>query len=493
LLLIHRSITTNTDTDLVKKSISFIRMNRKQSKIILSTIVVVFALFLNQCEASRQNGVVSVDKRYEVVLGSPSSHINTVGNEQKTITVRNLKENRIKSDQPFFHTLLATIILNGITVVALLSLIPVLLRQRWSFFKSAFWAASDHQHEAENTRKFFQLDSFKTSVRYNLSAATEGEKQDLDPKQRFFDILFPAFFTGMILAVVLFLILPESIELIQTSLSSSPSGEVEIISGTMSRFGTCVMIGFLMPLVLGALCPRSAERTITDASTDSSERSIDKEIEKSSTIEEGDENGSDTNESYDEGEETKSVDDFKVNGSANNTSEKNDSGFTAKNLFGDGGGINNAAASVLIGDSIHNFFDGMFIGVSFMTCSTALAIFVTMVTLYIDVSQKLADYFLVTKSQSMSIPRAILLIFTPSILLIVGSLVILASEPDEMVVGVFLAFAAGLFLHVSASVTLPRVHAVVSSRTDRFFAVAFFVLGALPVGLCLVTNTKCNA
>lgn len=472
-------------------------MNRKQSKIILSTIVLVFALLLNQCEAAAHNGVVTVDKRDEVVLGSPSSHINTVGNEEKTITVRNLKENHIKSDQPFFHTLLATIILNGITVVALLSLIPVLLRQRWSYSKSAFWAASDHQHEAENTRKFFQLDSFKTSVRYNLSAATEAKKDDLDPKQRFFDILFPAFFTGMILAVVLFLILPESIELIQISLSSSPSGEVEIISGTMSRFGTCVMIGFLMPLVLGALCPRSAERTITDGSTDSSEKSIDKEIqlEKSRTIEEGDENGSDTNESNDEGEESKSVDDddFEVNGRVSNMSVENDSGFTAKKLFGDGGGINNAAASVLIGDSIHNFFDGMFIGVSFMTCSTALAIFVTIVTLYIDVSQKLADYFLVTKSQSMSIPRAILLIFTPSILLIVGSLVILASEPDEMVVGVFLAFAAGLFLHVSASVTLPRVHAVVSSRTDRFFAVAFFVLGALPVGLCLVGNTKCNA
>jgi len=155
-------------------------------------------------------------------------------------------------------------------------------------------------------------------------------------------------------------------------------------------------------------------------------------------------------------------------------------------------GLGSIATFVLVGDSMHNFFDGMFIGVAFMTCSNALAVFVTIVTLYIDTQQKLADYFLITKSASMSIPRAILLIFTPGILLIVGSLVILASDPGEMVVGVFLAFSAGLFLHTSTSVCMPRVYDVVTCRKDRCFAVISVVLGAIPVGLCLVDDAKCN-
>merc|ERR1740139_1406975 len=114
------------------------------------------------------------------------------------------------------------------------------------------------------------------------------------------------------LAVVLFLIFPESIELIQHSLNrSDQSGEIEIISGTISRFGTCVMIGFLLPLLLGALCPRSTERAHTDVSVNSGGKIKDKEmqIQKSTTIEEGDEN-----ESNDEDDEETKSDKFELNG-----------------------------------------------------------------------------------------------------------------------------------------------------------------------------------
>ena len=54
------------------------------------------------------------------------------------------------------------------------------------------------------------------------------------------------------------------------------------------------------------------------------------------------------------------------------------------------------ASSVLLGDFFHNFTDGIFIGTAFTLCSRDLAIAVSAATVYHELAQELADYFLLT-------------------------------------------------------------------------------------------------
>jgi len=151
------------------------------------------------------------------------------------------------------------------------------------------------------------------------------------------------------------------------------------------------------------------------------------------------------------------------------------------------------ASTILLGGATHNFFDGMFIGVAFMTCSNAIAVCITLITIYNEITQQVADYFLLTKCAGISIPRALLLNFASSLSDVIGALLIISSNLGNVAIGVMLAFAAGVYLHISASDCLPRVYSVVKLSRDRWYSVLFFMIGALPIGLTLLKHGHCEA
>lgn len=151
------------------------------------------------------------------------------------------------------------------------------------------------------------------------------------------------------------------------------------------------------------------------------------------------------------------------------------------------------ATSILVSDSVHNFFDGTFIGVAFLTCSWPTAICVSIIALYGEITQEMASYFLLTNAAGISIPRALLLIFVSGLSCVVGALVIVSVGLGQTGVGLFLAFASGSFLHIAAGECLPRVYALVDVTRDRLFALGFFIIGALPVGLTLLVEGHCTA
>ena len=150
------------------------------------------------------------------------------------------------------------------------------------------------------------------------------------------------------------------------------------------------------------------------------------------------------------------------------------------------------ASTILVGGALHNFFDGIFIGVAFMTCSNATAVCITLITIYNEITQQMADYFLLTKCAGISIPRALLLNFASSLSDVIGALMIISANLGNVAIGVLLAFAAGVYLHISASDCLPRVYSVVKVSRDKWYSLVFFIIGTLPIGLTLLKHGHCD-
>jgi len=57
---------------------------------------------------------------------------------------------QIRSPKPFFPVLLATVIVNVLTLVVLLSVIPILMNSKWSCFKPTFLVANNHLKDVAN-------------------------------------------------------------------------------------------------------------------------------------------------------------------------------------------------------------------------------------------------------------------------------------------------------------------------------------------------------
>jgi len=151
------------------------------------------------------------------------------------------------------------------------------------------------------------------------------------------------------------------------------------------------------------------------------------------------------------------------------------------------------AASILIGDGFHNFCDGIFVGVAFMLCSNATAFTIVGITVYHEIAQELADFFLLTKHAGLRVTTALAVNFIAGLSVVLGGIVVLSMEVSDLSIGVILSIAAGVYINIAASECVPRVSAVVSCATDRMIAVFAFIVGAVPVGLSLLNHEHCEA
>lgn len=486
---------------------------------ILPVILLLITLVLRQSGVVALGAIDVTSRKLDATnIASPIGHANIRKNGGRANVVRYLEggeeNNHRKKTQPFFHVLLATIVVNIVTLVGLLSLIPVLLSKRWSSFKSAFWVANKLVHEPNESTKLYWNVGKSIIDKNDPMYAKDAKGQT---KTLLSDLFVPSYVCGTILATTLFLVIPEAIVFIQRG-TSSFKGEIEILPGTIARFGAAFMTGYMLPLFLGALFPRAPEYICSDefmSSSDSTTMAAHKSVPSKRVDEEAkcDEDGylgaTDSKDTSDEstcnnGEinECSTLEENPTSSSISmGASDFNDHPSDTKVSFENEGvktpkpqKINSRMASdILIGAALHNFFDGMFIGAAFMTCSNATAVCLTIITIWNEITQQAADYFLLTKCAGISIPRALLLIFASSLSDVIGALVIVGANLGNMGIGILLAFAAGVYLHISASDCLPRVYAVVIGSRDRWNSLGFFVIGTLPIGLSLLKHGHCDA
>jgi zinc and cadmium transporter len=112
---------------------------------------------------------------------------------------------------------------------------------------------------------------------------------------------------------------------------------------------------------------------------------------------------------------------------------------------------------VLVGDGIHNFFDGVAISASFLT-SFEIGITTTFAIIAHEIPQELSDFTLLTYA-GFSERKALLANFLSALLALAGAVgFFYLSESIENVEFYGLAFTAGAFLYIAGTDLLPEMH-----------------------------------
>jgi zinc transporter ZupT len=150
---------------------------------------------------------------------------------------------------------------------------------------------------------------------------------------------------------------------------------------------------------------------------------------------------------------------------------------------------------VLVGDFCHNLCDGIFVGAAFRACGAGMGWSVASGTVIHEVAQELSDYaILVSPTQGgLGPPAALALNFLSGFSVVLGTVIVLASDVSDASIGLILAFGGGVYIHVGATECMPRVYRLVDTSAARLLALLAFVLGAVAVALVLLNHEHCSA
>ena len=367
----------------------------------------------------------------------------------------------------------------------------------------------------------------KIPSRSNTRPATNG---------RFFDIIIPGFAVGALVATAVFLVLPESVKYLSGGGHASHAGEEAAAAGGVddhsghddhrylqedshagegsessaaAKFGCSVLGGFLLPFVFSIIFhhsdPIKDDGKEVDASSEkvrASERSVLNEEEDCESCHGHDKSAADdveTGIALDGDERVDAPQDSStlIQRVEDAAPEAGTSGVFV------GGAVNETmpkekivnrrlCASILLGDSFHNFADGFFIAAAFRSCSVGVAISIMLVTLFHEIAQELADFIILTRYANLPVWKALAFNFISGLSVCLGGVVFLAATPGDTATGVILAMAGGVYINIAACETAPRMEGAMKDRSDRALMLFSIILGTIPLGLILLDHNHCG-
>jgi len=139
---------------------------------------------------------------------------------------------------------------------------------------------------------------------------------------------------------------------------------------------------------------------------------------------------------------------------------------------------------IILGDSLHNFIDGVVIAASFLV-SIPLGITTTLAVAAHEIPQEIADFSILIAS-GVKIKKAIFLNVLSALTAIVGSVLTLFIFTSlERYLGSILGFTAGMFLYIGGANLIPELHH--AYLKDKKWHQAFFLLFGV-AAIWLVTN-----
>lgn len=139
------------------------------------------------------------------------------------------------------------------------------------------------------------------------------------------------------------------------------------------------------------------------------------------------------------------------------------------------------APLIIIGDSIHNFLDGIAIGAAFLI-SPPTGIVAALAVAAHEIPQEISDFALLLKS-GYSRKRVLIINAISALMSTIGALLTFwLGSQASLPLGQLLALTAGMFIYIAASDLIPTIHEESKGRLGRFAAV-LLLLGIAVVGI----------
>eukprot|EP00040_Diaphanoeca_grandis_P027997 m.160658 g.160658 ORF g.160658 m.160658 type:complete len:488 (+) comp31193_c0_seq1:170-1633(+) len=148
---------------------------------------------------------------------------------------------------------------------------------------------------------------------------------------------------------------------------------------------------------------------------------------------------------------------------------------------------------IIIGEVLHNFVDGIFIGAAFTGCGSGFGWTVAFATVYHELAQEMADFFLLIGPAGLKPLHAMLINIVSGSSVTIGVVVILLVDVPTETTGLILAFGAGIYMEIGTVESMARVHKAGVSGWTKLAAVGVFMIGAVSIGLVLLDHEHCEA
>jgi zinc and cadmium transporter len=139
---------------------------------------------------------------------------------------------------------------------------------------------------------------------------------------------------------------------------------------------------------------------------------------------------------------------------------------------------------IIIGDTLHNFIDGLAIGAAFLVSPTT-GIITTIAIAAHEIPQEIGDFgYLLSKG--MPKRRVLLVNFFSALATVVGAVIVFGlGQSFALPLGMVMALTAGFFIYIAASDIVPTIH----QKDSRTANVETLVL-LISVGLIGFTTTQ---
>jgi zinc and cadmium transporter len=147
-----------------------------------------------------------------------------------------------------------------------------------------------------------------------------------------------------------------------------------------------------------------------------------------------------------------------------------------------------SAYLITIGDSLHNFIDGILIAGAFMT-NPSLGVFTALAVAAHEIPQEIADFSIMVGG-GMKKKTALFYNFVSALFAVLGALLAyFFVSTAQWVVPYTVAFSAGMFLYISLSDLIPELHHPSADNKQKSQQLLLFFVGiALIFGLSLLEH-----
>lgn len=143
--------------------------------------------------------------------------------------------------------------------------------------------------------------------------------------------------------------------------------------------------------------------------------------------------------------------------------------------------VKSAAPLIIIGDTVHNFIDGIAIGAAFIINPSAGIVTAIAVAAH-EIPQEIGDFGLLIKA-GYERKRVLLINVFSSLATAIGALLTFwLGSQFELPLGALLAIAAGMFIYIAASDLIPAIHDEAKHGRTRL-PILLLLLGIIIVAL----------